>query len=173
MAKPVKGIESKAEALDRLVAELDPQLLLAGALGAVAVKGGLIPPFTRMLMAISNLGGSVDVALAAIDKDYQDNKTKYMDAFSALSFTGGLIPGIFGTIFFQSEKGNPSWENPTPVPVNIAQVSAAEAMRGMMAAGALEAMMMMAFMQNPKAIETVTSLVKEAAGGAKLLAALA
>jgi len=160
-AKPVSRTQGAVDMVDKLLAEMDPQVLLAGALGAVAVKGGIIPPFTRMLMAMSSMGGITD-GLAALDKDYAENKSKYLDVMTLGSWFGGGIPGILGTILFQSEKT----VDGTTVTASTDQVNAAEAMRGAMAAGALEAMMMMAFMQNPGSMELVGKVIDKVGSGA-------
>jgi len=59
MARPTKKAISKAQeaskALDRIFAEVDPNLVLAGLLGGTATAGGVIPPFTRLL---TTMGGS-------------------------------------------------------------------------------------------------------------------
>jgi len=156
--KPLARTQEAATVIDKLVAEIDPQVLLAGALGAVAVKGGMIPPFTRLLMAM----GSFDGDMTLLSSDYAENKDKYLNAFSAMSWYGGLVPGILGTIFFQSEKAQPDG--------TTASATAAESMRGAMAAGMLEAMMMMAFMQNPGAMDLVGKLADKLGGGAAMLA---
>ena len=102
-----KAVEA-ATAIDKVFEQVDVEVLLAGALGAVAARGGIVPPFTRMLMAIGSMSTGTDAIANTLIADYKENKDMYMDVFSGLSFVGGLIPGIFGTIFFQSKKVEPA-----------------------------------------------------------------
>jgi len=52
--KSMEVKETKADIVDKLVGELEGDVLLAGALGAVAAAGGITPPFTALLSAIPN-----------------------------------------------------------------------------------------------------------------------
>jgi len=51
--------QTRVEMLDRLLDEVDPEVLLAGSLGAIAAAGGITPPLTRMLMAIGTNGSGL------------------------------------------------------------------------------------------------------------------
>jgi len=51
--------QARVEMLDRLLDEVDPEVLLAGTLGAIAAAGGITPPLTRMLMAIGTNGSGL------------------------------------------------------------------------------------------------------------------
>jgi len=56
-----KKEETSADAFDKIFAEVDPETLLAAGLGGIAAAGGVVPPFTRLLMAFSdNSGGLVE-----------------------------------------------------------------------------------------------------------------
>lgn len=55
MGRPPKyPVETKADIIDKLVKEIDPEIILAGMLGGVAAANGVIPPLTRILMAFSD-----------------------------------------------------------------------------------------------------------------------
>jgi len=101
--------QTRVEMLDRLLDEVDPEVLLAGSLGAIAAAGGITPPLTRMLMAISDTGGSSLV---------EDYKTLLVAG------TGiGPIWAVASHLF--SEQGNTT---APPTNVAIAASGALEAM---------------------------------------------
>lgn len=54
--------DSKAQVIDALLKEIDPEVLLAGVLGGTATLGGITPPMTRFL---SVMGGG------DLGKDYE------------------------------------------------------------------------------------------------------
>jgi len=62
--------ETTSDILDKLFEEIDSQVLIAGILGGIATKGGLTPPLTRMMAAISTDG------IGGIAKDYAELVTK-------------------------------------------------------------------------------------------------
>lgn len=54
---PYKSVSAKRdrtiESIDKIFEQVDPEVMLAGALGAAATIGGLTPPFTKMMEAIT------------------------------------------------------------------------------------------------------------------------
>jgi hypothetical protein len=60
MSQGIRGRPIASEAVDwadKLLKELDAEVLIVGALGGVAASGGIVPPFTRLMMTF---GGSGD-----------------------------------------------------------------------------------------------------------------
>ena len=132
--KAANATQSRVETLDKLLAQIDPEIVLAGALGAVATAGGITPPLTRLLMAV---GGNVDLGSDIANKAGQ---TWYDVAQwgSPILFALGLSFGESGGSQDKSVKATT---------------------QAVVAAGAMEAMMMMAFMKNPNAMQALTSLI--------------
>jgi len=133
--KPVSATQTRADVADKLLAEIDPEVLLAGALGAVATAGGITPPLTRMLMAV---GGNVDLG--------SDIANKAGQAWYDVAQFGSPVLFALGMSFGDSKPDS-------------AQKASAQAV---VAAGAMEGMMMMALMKNPNAIQAITSLATKA-----------
>ena len=132
--KAANATQSRVETLDKLLAQIDPEIVLAGALGAVATAGGITPPLTRMLMAV---GGNTDLG--------SDIANKAATAWYDVAQFGSPILFALGMTF--GESGG-------------SQDKAARAsQQAVVAAGAMEAMMMMAFMKNPNAMSALASLV--------------
>lgn len=132
--KAVKATESAVSMADKLLAQIDPEIVLAGALGAVATAGGITPPLTRVLMAV---GGNTDLGSDIANKAAQ---TWYDVAQwgSPILFALGMTFGDSGGSQDKSVKATT---------------------QAVVAAGAMEAMMMMAFMKNPNAMSALASLV--------------
>jgi len=147
--KPVRAAETRVDIADRLLAQVDAEVLLAGVLGATAALGGLTPPFTRMLQAVNE---------ETTSQDYKD---------AILSVTG---PGF---VYVQSRKvsdwiaglvtGNQS-DNASVSPADKTKIW------GLAASGALEGMILMSFVKNKDALSAVTGLAGQAirAGGEAL-----
>jgi len=71
MARKKVVPESKADVVNKIFAEVDAEVFLAGMLGATAAAGGLTPPLTRLLQTF-NTGMSSDYSaiLAALSPAY-------------------------------------------------------------------------------------------------------
>jgi len=140
--KAVKPTETRAEMLDKLFAQVDAEVLLAGVLGATATLGGITPPLTRLLQAVNENVSSEDFAtsmLAITGPGYV-----YVTTKKAASWIADMITG-----------------NDDP-----AQTVSPEDKRriyGLAAAGAMEGMMMMSFMKNREAQKVVVEAFKGAA----------
>jgi len=148
------------------------RLILAGALGGVASAYGMIGPFTRLMMAISASSGATQDVLDTITKDHDAQKA-LLDAATFVSLnpiTFG-IPTILMGLFFQSEKKVIEMKDGTKAEVEKTseEKNAENARRAMIASGALEAMMMMAFMKNPGSMQMIGELIGSAKSGAGAL----
>lgn len=130
--KAVNATQNAVSMADKLLAQIDPEIVLAGALGAVATAGGITPPLTRMLMAV---GGNTDLGSDIADKAAQT----YYD----VAQWGSPILFALGMSFGESQ---PSTQQKATT-------------QAVVAAGAMEAMMMMAFMKNPNAMSSLASLI--------------
>ena len=141
MARPSKKAISKAQeaskALDRIFAEVDPNLILAGLLGGTASAGGLIPPFTRLLSVVGEAGTV---------QDYQTLFEVVKDGGYGYMGPGGVIPALFALY----SGLNRDSDNPTP-PETIGQGA-------LFASGALEAMLMYRAFSNPEVMKSVLAL---------------
>lgn len=130
-----RNIESKAEIIDKLVKEIDPEIILAGALGAIAASGGITPPFTRLLMGTG----------AIVDGDMTVAKEAAKTWFSVARWASPIA--------FIFDMGDDSTGN---LPADQKATA-----RALAASGALEAMIMLSFAKNPEALRAVS----EAIGG--------
>jgi len=143
--KPVRATETRVDIADRLLAQVDAEVLLAGVLGATAALGGLTPPFTRMLQAVNE------------ETDSQDYKN------AILSVTG---PGF---VYVQSKKVSDWIADMLTGNQGDSSVSPADKTKiwGLAASGALEGMILMSFVKNKDAMAAVTGLAGQAirAGG--------
>jgi len=93
MARPKKAqtkAETRAELIDKVFEQVDPEVLLAGSLGAIAAAGGITPPLTRMLMAISSNGSGL------------------MDDYKTLLIAGTGIGPVWAVVshLFSSQDGS-------------------------------------------------------------------
>jgi hypothetical protein len=134
MPRPSKKASQKAQdasrALDRIFAEVDPNLIIAGFLGGSAAAGGIVPPFTRLLMTGNSAAGN-DV-LAAI------NKTVTVFGYGP----GGIIPGLFALYMNTGDaSGTVTKADPTTY--------------ALFCSGALEAMLMFKAFAVPGLLESV------------------
>jgi hypothetical protein len=147
MTGPRKPKEpSKAEVavnmMDKLMSQVDPEVLLAGVLGAVATAGGITPPLTRMLQAFS-LGNSVDLG--------SDITNAAGNTWYDVAKWGSPLLYALGLTFGSSEVATAE------------DVKKQTVTRGLVAAGAMEGMMMMAFMKNPGSMQFLSGIVGTAA----------
>jgi hypothetical protein len=121
------------EGLDALMQEIDPEVLLAGALGAVAASRGIVPPMTRLLMTFSS------------NIDIKSDLERMAGAVVAGPI--GLASGVWGSLTAAMTGKTPEGEG---VPVDQYALAAS---------GALEAMMMMSLVKNPGLPELIGKLV--------------
>jgi len=140
MARPTKKAISKAQeaskALDRIFAEVDPNLILAGLLGGTATAGGIIPPFTRLMMVMGDSGDDFKILF---------------DAAKAAQFgysgLGGVLPGLFAIYSGYTSQDGSGTKDPGPA--------------ALFASGALEAMLMYKAFSSPGLLEAVVKAPAE------------
>jgi len=141
MARPTKKAISKAQeaskALDRIFAEVDPNLIIAGFLGGTAAAGGLIPPLTRLLSMTSSVS----------TQDY-DRLFQIGNVFGY--GPGGIIPGLFRLYLGEQERAG----SPIPTEASVAQYA-------LFCSGALEGMLMYNAMKNPEVLKSIIGMPAE------------
>ena len=136
-----------ATVIDKMFSEVNAAELLAGMMGGVAASGGVVPPFTRLLMMFGNTSGSMGgsnlnadlVNLWAITT----NPVNAGMAFWQLIF-GGMTGSTTGT---------------TPTQSEITQAA-------LFASGFMEGMIMYNVMKNPTVL---TTLIQQPAEIAKAI----
>ena len=145
MARPTKKAISKAQEaskiIDRLSTEVDANLLIVGTLGGIAAAGGIVPPFTRLLMTV---GGAMNVPDIGID--YAQLSAA---ALSPMALTGGGAAVIFGSAlknyFMQQGDDDAKAEAKAKTIGSTA----------LFASGALEAMLMYKAFSSPDIMKAV------------------
>lgn len=196
MARPKKAqtkTETHADALDKLLKEIDPEVILAGSLGALAAYGGVTPPLTRILATFDDIMGDLTksgVHLPSVTPVSGDEATKGAnDAINSffnilkLASPASWVTGVpdpvqavtdvwtigspllwvlnpFGSAWGVGGSGGGGGGTEKDRATQIQ-------MRGLMASGALEAMMMMTLMKNPGTIVAIGEAVKGIAGAMK------
>ena len=141
--KPTKAQKEKAsasEVIDRIFAEVDPEVLLAGLLGGIAATGGITPPIARLMNSTSDLESAA---------------SKFKDIV-----TSGLGFGDQAYLFWPWLLGVDSDGNKS---------EAAVSMRAMAAEGVLEGMALMALAKNPAAMQALASVLANSSSGASAL----
>lgn len=140
MARPTKKAISKAQeaskALDRIFAEVDPNLILAGLLGGTATAGGIIPPFTRLMVTMGGSSQDIDILINALKAGGY--------GYAGL---GGVLPGLFAIYSGYSNKEPSTGGDPAP--------------GALFASGALEAMLMYKAFSNPELMKTIIGMPAE------------
>jgi len=126
-----------ADIADKLMAEIDPEVLLAGMLGAIATYGGITPPLTRILEALSD---------KTVGSDIVDIITfnPYVAAYGAISGTGWVS-------WVDLLTGGKPPDDPTEAEKQRKRYA-------LMAAGAMEGMMMMTLVKNEKMMGMIADL---------------
>jgi len=125
---PGNAAETAIKGLDALLKEIDPEVLLAGSLGAIAASRGIIPPFTRLLMAMNSSLQAEDIKEKALKV-----------SISPWAGIGTVWAGIAAFATGRDEEGQP---------VDPDKYALA-------ASGAMEAMMMMSLVKNPGFLELI------------------
>jgi len=156
MARPTKKAISKAQeaskALDRIFAEVDPNLLIAGTLGGLAAYGGIVPPFTRLLMTMTQANG---FGTEIIKEDIDKVKLATVIASGPVGILGGAAGTLFGILIKQElENGGVSSEVAEKIAADISTTA-------LFASGALEAMLMFKAFSSPGLLEAVVKAPAE------------
>jgi len=130
--RPSKTAQEASQSFKGVLDRIEPDVLLAGMLGATASLGGVTPPFTLLLRA---MGLSANATTAIVSESFA-NPTK---------------PGWqILRDYFSGDHGNESAL--VPGSQNALVV-------GLAAAGALEGMMMMTLMKNPATVEALGKII--------------
>jgi len=146
-AKPVSKAQTRADLIDKVFAQVDPTELAIGALGAIATKGGLTPPVTRMMQAFST-GELTDPG-----SDFAKVLALVSPAYGYYVYMPNWLESVFGS---------------GDVPED--QKQSAVAMSALMAAGAAEYMIFYNLARNPEFQKAAYNMVTSAAGGVGMLA---
>jgi len=156
--KAAKKLSERVELWDKVFDSIDAETLLAAALGAVMVSGGIDPPITHILksFATNDTQGPIE---QGIDSAWWD--VVKLGSPLAMLFSGGASAGSAWTsttklgsplLFVLGLTDGSAAENETSVKV-----------RGAMASGAAEMMLLAMLMKNPQAQEHIIEAVKAAA----------
>lgn len=165
--------QTKADAIDKIFDQVDPEVILAGALGGVAAYAGVVPPLTMILKTFGGMfnfdlklptseeltKGILDNPILALSGVFlpvfeYDLVDKYLDPF-------GLLPDLRGPAKAPITK-TASQEEKEKRAADIVKM-------GTMASAALEAMIVMTLVKNPATITAIGDAVAAgitAAGGA-------
>lgn len=153
MVRKTDTAEKAAEILDRFTNEIDVNMLLCGALGGLAAYGGIVPPFTRLLMMTSAASGGMDLG-GLLKNDYE----KAAVIVSAMT-PGALLGGFAGTligVFIKRQLEDSGMSS------DAAEIKAAEITQtATFASGALEGMLMYKAMSQPGVIQSVIGMPAE------------
>jgi len=145
--------QTRVDMLDKLFDEVSPEVLLGGMLGAIAAYGGMTPPFTKMLIAISGGEGS-----DKINELVLDYKTLLV-AGTGAGIGGALFYNMFKRFLAQEPSTDPTEQQKKEI-----------AMTAISASGFFEGMLMMQFAKNP---EVQKAIIEKMTGAGAGLAALA
>ena len=153
--KAEKKAADAADAWDKVFAQVDPEVLLAGTLGAIAAKGGITPPFTSLLMSLSGDEGIAEKLKDSWMKVAELGSVGWMAGDLTLRQLSPLIDLLTGN----HDSGATDEEKKKAV-----------AGYAVMASGAFEAMLMMTFAKNPEFQKAVYDMMS---GGISGLGAIA
>lgn len=153
--KASKKLSERVEIWDKIFDNIDAETLLAAALGAVMVSGGIDPPITHILKAwqTNDARGPVE---QGIDSAWWD-VVKLGSPLAMLSGGGASIGSAWTStakigsplLFVLGLTDGSAAENETSVKV-----------RGAMASGAAEMMLLAMLMKNPQAQEHIIEALK-------------
>lgn len=138
--------QSLTDRIDKLFEQGDPLLAAAMLLGGTAAASGLTPPLMRLMQATSN----------ADTDDFSDK------AMIALSYAGGLVPGLLYTGFKLGGAGNASPPEP-----------GAQEKVACFCEGAVEVFLMAKLFGNPEFMKGLMGAASSGAGLLKTVAATA
>lgn len=148
-----KNSEAMADILDKFTTEIDSNMLLCGLLGGLAAYGGIVPPFTRLLMMTSSAAGGVSAG-NLIKSDW-DKAYLAIGALGPGAITGGGFASVFGLLIKdQLQKDGYSQVSAKQKAAEISQNAA-------FCSGALEAMLMYKAMSQPGLLEAVVKAPAE------------
>ena len=154
--KAANATESRVDVVDKIFAQVDPTEAALGVLGALATRGGLTPPFTRLMMSIAN-DGADEVA-----KDWTNVALKIGSPLYAWQSSEY---GFFGNLTRLFSKLNPDGSAKSEEQQDIDNKSAAA-----MSMGAAEYILMYNLFSNPEFQKKMFEMVSGSGAG---LAAIA
>lgn len=155
--RTVKEAEGWAKTVDRFTTEVDINMVLCGVAGGLASYGGLVPPFTRLLMTISQMapgGAGIDIG-KSVNIDY----THAAAFLSPMGLVGGGAGYLFGSIVKKqlTDAG-------TPEAAAEAQAKAITS-SALFMSGALEAMLMYKAFSNAEIAKALIAMPGEVLKG--------
>jgi len=170
--KAVSNAQTKADVIDKIFSQVDAEVILVGALGAVASAGGIVGPFTKLMQTMSSFGGLgladslVDGASKVASETDWWNIAKVMSPISWVTGVPDFGKAASETITAASPL---AWVL-TGSATTAEEVSKQVQMRALMASGAIEAMIMMTLVKNPKTFEAIAGAVSSMGSSAAMLA---
>jgi len=149
LARRSKEEETMADALDKIFAQVDPEVILVGGLGAIAAYGGITPPLTRILMSFSDIANlnPMREALVVIEDSQKQLKG------------GNALIMQFADRYLDPFKVIPKNSSGLLVKVDDVKDPTTIAKYAVMASGAMEAMMVMTLLKNPATIQAIGNAV--------------
>lgn len=142
----VNPAETKADVLDKIFKDVDAEIVLAGMLGATAAAGGLTPPLTRLLQTFNE-------ALTGEGNDYL-KVLGLVSPAAAYAYLGTSLADLIMGV--AKDSAIPEQDR-----IKV---------YGLMASGALEAMIMMNLVKNKELMNQVLGIGKDL-GAAAITAA--
>ena len=140
--KAANATQTRADVLDKIFAQVEPVELAVGALGAIATRGGLTPPITRMMQAFST-GEITDPG-----SDFAKVLALVSPAYGYYVYLPNWLDSIFGNADVPAE-----------------QKKSEVALSALMAAGAAEYMIFYNLARNPEFQKAAYGLMTSSAGG--------
>lgn len=134
---PQDKAQMALEGFDRLFADIDPAVMAAGALGAIAASGGIVPPFTRLLMAFNTNISTQDVTSLIVQA-----------GMGPIGGVASVWSGLAAFFVGQNDDGTP---------VSPAKYALA-------ASGAMEGMLMMSLVNNPGTMDLLGKIIEKVPG---------
>jgi len=140
--KAANATQTRADLIDKVFAQVEPVELAVGLLGAVATRGGLTPPVTRMMQAFST-GELTDPG-----SDFAKVLALVSPAYGYYVYLPNWLDSVFGN---------------QDVPDD--QKQSAVAMSALMAAGAAEYMIFYNLARHPEFQKAAYGMMTSAASG--------
>jgi len=159
LSTAAKKLRERVELWDKIFDNIDAETLLAAALGAVMVSGGIDPPLTHILKAwqTNDAQGPVE---QGIDSAWWD--VVKLGSPLAMLFGGGTSVGSAWTS--TAYLGSPLLFALGLTDGSAAQNESSIKARGAMASGAAEMMLLAMLMKNPQAQENILRAIESLKG---------
>lgn len=154
--KAVSKTQARVEMWDKVFDSIDAETLLAAGLGAVMVSGGIDPPLTHILKSFATNTDSKGPVEQGIDSAWWD--VVKLGSPLAMLFGGGASVG--GAWTSTAKLGSPLLFVLGITDGSEAQNETSVKVRGAMASGAAEMMLLAMLMKNPQAQENIIAAIK-------------